>query len=80
MLLKFAYQDFLADRKFKNITQTNIKNYEMTLGQFINYCLEQGVINIEEVGHHHVRNYLLDCQERGNKPNMFLQMNRYIRY
>jgi len=69
MLLKFAYQDFLADRKFKNTTETNIKNYEMTLGQFIKYCLEQGVINIEEVGHQHVRNYLLDCQERGNKPN-----------
>ncbi|WP_427137603.1 tyrosine-type recombinase/integrase [Psychrobacillus psychrodurans] len=69
MLLKFAYQDFLADRKFKNTTETNIKNYEMTLGQFIKYCLEHGVINIEEVGHHHVRNYLLDCQERGNKPN-----------
>ncbi|MEK4487357.1 tyrosine-type recombinase/integrase [Psychrobacillus sp. FSL H8-0484] len=69
MLLKFAYQDFLADRKFKNTTQTNIKNYEMTLGQFIKYCLEQGVINIEEVGQNHVRNYLLDCQERGNKPS-----------
>ena len=49
MLLKFAYQDFLADRKFKNTTQVNIGNYERTLGLFIEYCLELGVINIEEV-------------------------------
>jgi integrase/recombinase XerD len=31
MLLKFAYQDFLNDRRFKNTTKTNIKNYEMLL-------------------------------------------------
>ncbi|WP_301107109.1 tyrosine-type recombinase/integrase [Sporosarcina sp.] len=69
MLLKFAYQDFLADRKFKNTTQVNIGNYERTLGLFIDYCLDRGVINIEEVAHSHVRSYLLDCQERGNKPS-----------
>ena len=68
MLLKFAYQDFLADRKFKNTTQVNIGNYERTLGLFIDYCLELGVINIEEVARSHVRSYLVDCQERGNKP------------
>ena len=61
MLLKFAYQDFLADRKFKNTTQTNIGNYERTLGLFIEYCLELGVFKIEGVG-------LIDCQERGNNP------------
>ncbi|WP_335517362.1 hypothetical protein [Neobacillus drentensis] len=25
MLIKFAYQDFLDDRRFKNTTKTNIK-------------------------------------------------------
>ncbi|MCH4826637.1 tyrosine-type recombinase/integrase [Planococcus halocryophilus] len=67
MLLKFAYQDFLADRKFKNTTQVNIGNYERTLGLFVEYCLELGVINVEDVGHSHVRSYLVDCQKKGNK-------------
>ncbi len=35
MLLKIAYQDFLDERRFKNKTKTNIKNYEMLLGKFI---------------------------------------------
>lgn len=48
MLLKFAYQAFLADRKFKSTTKVNIGNYERTLGLFIDYCLDLGVINIEE--------------------------------
>ncbi|WP_374721782.1 hypothetical protein [Peribacillus tepidiphilus] len=44
MLLKFAYQDFLDDRRFKNTTKTNIKNYEMILGKFVDYCIENQVV------------------------------------
>ncbi|WP_179292745.1 hypothetical protein [Bacillus sp. 7884-1] len=47
MLLKFAYQDFLDDRRFKNTTKTNIKNYEMLLGKFINYCIENEVVTLK---------------------------------
>ena len=79
MIIKFAYQDFLADRKFKNTTQTNIGNYERTLGLFIEYCLELGVINIEDVSQSHVRNYLIDCQERGNKPSTVNMKTMIIR-
>jgi hypothetical protein len=45
LLLKFAYQDFLDDRRFKNTTKTNIKNYEMILGKFVDYCIENEVVN-----------------------------------
>jgi len=68
MLLKFAYQDFLDDRRFKNTTKTNIKNYEMLLGKFVDYCIESQVVNAEEITYSHVRQYLLSCQEKGDKP------------
>lgn len=67
MLLKFAYQDFLDDRKFKNTTKINIKNYEMLLAKFIDYCIENGVVNVEDMTYSHVRQYLLMCQEKGDK-------------
>ncbi|SHN74129.1 hypothetical protein SAMN04487896_3411 [Paenibacillus sp. ov031] len=35
MLLKFAFQDFLDDRKFKNTTKVNIRNYLNMLGDII---------------------------------------------
>jgi len=38
LLLKFAYQDFLDDRCFKNTPKTNIKNY--VLGKFVDYCID----------------------------------------
>ena len=69
MLLKFAYQDFLDDRKFKNTSTANIQNYKTLLGKFIDYCIENEVINVEDITYQHVRQHLLACQEKGDKPN-----------
>lgn len=67
LLLKFAYQDFLDDRRFKNTTKTNIKNYEMLLGKFVDNCIENQVVNVEDITYSHVRQYLINCQEKGDK-------------
>lgn len=84
MLLKFAYQDFLADRKFKNSSAANMQNYKTLLGGFINYCIENGTINVEDVTSAHVKRYLLDAQESGNSAgtiNTKLQrMNAFFNY
>jgi integrase/recombinase XerD len=67
MLLKFAYQDFLDDRRFKNTTKTNIKNYKMILGKFVEFCIENEVVNVEDISYNHVRQYLLKGQDKGDK-------------
>jgi len=68
LLLKFAYQDFLEDRKFKNTTKANIRNYEIILGEFINYCISSEILNVEDITTSHVRQYLSDCQQKkGNQ-------------
>lgn len=84
LLLKFAYQDFLDDRRFKNTTKTNIKNYEMTLGKFVDYCIENGVVNAEDITYSHVRQYLLKCQEKGDKAGTIntklLRIRAFLNY
>ncbi len=67
MLLKFAFQDFLDDRKFKNTTKVNIRNYQTLLGEFINYCTEHEVVNVEDINYSHIKQYLYQCQEKGNQ-------------
>lgn len=67
MLLKLGFQDFLDDRQFKNTTEKNIRNYKTLLGEIVNYCIENEVVNVEDINFTHVRQYLLGCQERGNK-------------
>jgi integrase/recombinase XerD len=84
MLLKFAYQDFLEDRSFKNTTKTNIRNYQTLLGEFVRYCTEKEVVNVENITHSHVRQYLLECQERGNKAGTIntklLRIRAFLNY
>jgi integrase/recombinase XerD len=84
VLLKFAYQDFLDDRKFKNTTKTNIKNYEMLLGKFVDYCIVNQVVNVEDITYSHVRQYLLQCQEKGDKPSTIntklLRIRAFLNY
>lgn len=67
MLLKFAYQDFIEDRKFKNTTKVNIQNYKVLLGGFIDYCHDNNIQNVEEIESSHIKNYLKHCQkDKGN--------------
>lgn len=69
MLIKFAYHDFLEDRRFKNTTEKNIQNYEQLLGEFIRYCEDNEIINVEDITFIHVKRHLQACQKRGNKPS-----------
>lgn len=84
MLLKFAYQDFLDDRRFNNTSKANIKNYEHLLGKFIDYCIENEVMNAEDITYSHVREYLLFCQEKGDKPSTIntklLRIRAFLNY
>lgn len=84
MLLKFAYQDFLDDRRFKNTTKVNIQNYKTMLGEFVNYCIENEVVNVEDINYIHVKQYLLGCQERGNKAGTIntklLRVRAFLNY
>ncbi|WP_347861560.1 tyrosine-type recombinase/integrase [Salimicrobium sp. PL1-032A] len=66
MLIKFAFHEFMEDRKFKNTTAVNIQNYNVLLGEFVEYCQEKEVLNAEEVESHHVKQYLMYCQNKGN--------------
>ncbi|MGQ4668798.1 type I restriction-modification enzyme R subunit C-terminal domain-containing protein [Metabacillus halosaccharovorans] len=67
MLLKFAFQDFLDDRRFKNTTKINIRNYQTLLGEFVNFCIDNEVVNVEDINYSHIKKYLWVCQEKGNQ-------------
>ncbi|MBM7703109.1 tyrosine-type recombinase/integrase [Metabacillus iocasae] len=66
LLLKFAIQDFLDDRKFKNLSPTTISNYKDILGQFQLFCAENEVINVQDITSNVIKKYLLHYQKVGN--------------
>ncbi len=69
MLLKFAFDDFIADRRFNNTTESNIKSYKYMIKPFIDYCIEEGAVNVEDVTRSHFKNYLIMAQKQNSKPN-----------
>lgn len=66
MLLRFAFQDFIADRKFNNSSEANIKNHRIITGDFINYCLNHEVTNVEDITTSFIKQYFISCKKRGN--------------
>ena len=69
MVLKFAFEDFIADRRFNNTTETNINNYKYMVKPFVDYCIENGAINVEDVTRNHFKNYLIECQQQNKKAH-----------
>jgi integrase/recombinase XerD len=84
LLLRFAYQDFLADRELNNSSEANIKNYRMLLGTFVDYCLEQGIENVEDITSGLIKQYFIVCKKRGNNAGtintVLLRIRAFLNY
>lgn len=84
MLLKFAFHDFLEDRKFKNVTKKTLKNHEMFVGEFVRFCEENEVVNVEDIHYLHVKQHLQACMKRGNNPTTIntklLRIRAFLNY
>lgn len=67
MLLKFAILDFVDDRKLNNSSEANLRNIHYSLNQFNDFCIRKNKLNLEEVKPEHIKEYLMECYNRGNK-------------
>lgn len=65
-MIKFAIQDFLDDREFKNLSSTTISSYKDILGQFQRYCTDNEIMNVQDITQNTVKKFLLTCQKIGN--------------
>ncbi|WP_062231478.1 tyrosine-type recombinase/integrase [Fictibacillus sp. FJAT-27399] len=66
MLMKFAVQDFYDDREFKNVTPKTLESYKVMLNQFVDFCNEEEIMNVEDLTVNIIKKYLVSCQKRGN--------------
>src|SRR5699024_13460 len=69
MLLKFAIQDFIDDRKYNNSSEANIRNIHYALKGFYEYCVDKELLNIEDIQDGHVKQYMMSRFEKGDKPS-----------
>jgi integrase/recombinase XerD len=69
MLLKFAIQEFLADREFKNLTKNSLTTSNYYLTEMKESFNNLGILNVEAISLGLVKQYLVYCKNtRGNNP------------
>ncbi|QNG59442.1 tyrosine-type recombinase/integrase [Bacillus sp. PAMC26568] len=69
MLLKFGLQEFLDDREFKNVTPNTLTNYKIMLNQFLDFCIENEIVNVQDVTPNIVKKFILHYQKKGNNAS-----------
>lgn len=79
MLLKFAIQEFLDDRNYKNLSSYTLKMYRQNLGLFLDYCTLNNISNVEDIRPNVIKAYMLQCKEEGNKPSTMNNKFRSIK-
>jgi len=69
LLIKFAFQEFIEDRRFKNLSEKTLKGYELCFKKFGEYLTRKEIINAEDITTAVIKGYLLELkEERGNNP------------
>ncbi|MGE7771907.1 tyrosine-type recombinase/integrase [Viridibacillus arvi] len=69
MLVKFAFQDFLDEKEFRNLSDKTISGYKVLFKEFNNFVTEQGIVDVTDITQSTVKGYLVYCRkERRNNP------------
>lgn len=69
MLLKFAFEEFLSEKEFENLSKNTIEGYKMLFSDFLSWAEENGIERVEDVSSRHLKAYLNMCKtEKGNNP------------
>ncbi len=69
MLLKFAMEDYISDREFKNVSPATLTTYQNTLKDFHKYCVKNEIVNVEDIATNDIKGYLKYCKKvRDNNP------------
>ena len=69
MLLKDVLREFLYEIQIKNYTPRTIKGYKNNLTKFFKYCeSELEIVELEEITHLHIKQYLNYLKEKGITP------------
>lgn len=69
MLIKFAVKDFIADKKYKNLSSKTVEGYVSVLDMFHDYCTKNEIVGVHDLSPQSVKSFLMQLQnERSNNP------------
>jgi site-specific recombinase XerD len=76
-----GYTDFTLSREAMNCTPSTLVFYEYTVGKFLKWIEQHGVISSEEVTACYIREYIIEVVSNGNKNRAsLLQCGGYTQH
>jgi len=79
VLIRFAVKEFLAEKKYENLSLTTLKAYEGFFYNFLKWCDGEGLSRITDLNTRVIKNYLLECKsEKGNNPTTLNTKRRHF--
>jgi integrase/recombinase XerD len=70
MIVKFAVNDFLEDRKLQNLSPYTLNTYKRILRDFEQYCGSRDVLKVEDISRQTVKGFMAYCHNvLNNVPN-----------
>ncbi|MFX3637071.1 MAG: tyrosine-type recombinase/integrase [Candidatus Pristimantibacillus sp.] len=66
MLIKFAIKDFIADKKYKNLSIKTVEGYVSVLDMFQDYCTSNEIVSVHNLSAQTIKSFLMQLQ--GNNP------------
>jgi integrase/recombinase XerD len=80
LLLKYAIEEFITDREYRNLSKHTVKSYKTVLMVFKDWCVDKSIINIEYVTTPVLKEYLHYCRNvLGNKPTSLNNKTRIFK-
>ncbi|WP_129727954.1 tyrosine-type recombinase/integrase [Ectobacillus funiculus] len=68
MLVRFLIEEFIAEKRYENVTEHSIKTSEYNYKHLEGFLVAQGIEQVNDITPRVAKRYMMYCKENGDKP------------
>jgi len=68
MLVRFLIEEFIAEKRYENVTEASIKTSEYNYKHLESFLISEGIEQIKDINSRVAKRYMMKCKENGDKP------------
>jgi integrase/recombinase XerD len=68
MLVRFLIDEFIAEKRYENVTEQSIKTSEYNYKHLESFLVTQGIEQVKDISPRVAKRYMMFCKDNGDKP------------